>query len=761
MADDLLLEFRGQHALHRGLDLVDAVVDDAVHTDLHVGADGAVSGGVVRADVEADDDRAGGGGKHDVGLVDRADGGVDDADADFLVGELLERRLDRLGAALDVGLDDDVEVLDLALVDACEQILERDLLGGAGIRGHFGLLLAFLHKLTRHAFVVDGVEDVARVRYLAHAGDLHRYGRAGLLDALALVADHRADAADGRAGDDDIALMQGAVLDENGHDRAAALVQPCLDDGAGRGAVRVGAQAEHLGLEGEHLKQLVDAVAGLRGDRNHDRIAAPLLGDQLVFGELLLDLLGVRAGHIHLVDGDDDGDVRGLGVVDGFDRLRLDALGRGDDEDGDVGHHRAAGAHGGKRLVARGVEEGDRRAVDLHDVRADGLRDAAGLTGRDVGVADIVEKRGLAVVDVAHDDDDRGAGLQLGVGIDVVVNQPLLDRDDDLVLYLAAHLHGDKSGGVVVDGVGQARHDAHLDETAHDLGAGLLHADGQLLHGDLVRYLHAGGRLLRDLELEALHLFALLLPALRGGGHLVLALLVFVADLLLAPAALLGLVAGHAVEAFVVFGEIRVGGAAGVDDLLLRHLLRNMGLVGLRLAALLRILLRLLRGLLFGGLRGLLGLPVLLLILSAGGGVGLPGGGLPGGGGIPRFGFRSVLFPFRLLRLFRIGEYLRDASDLVVLGHVFEDDAQLLILQHLHVVLRRRCVLRQDLRDHLGGDAEILCDLMHAVFHQAAHIRSSCLRSICCRGGKRGREALVGDKGDSHRSCPPGCGGKL
>ena len=37
------------------------------------------------------------------------------------------------------------------------------------------------------------------------------------------------------------------------------------------------------------------------------------------------------------------------------------------------------------------------------------LGDAAGLAGDDVGVADLVEQRGLAVVDVTHDGDDRGA----------------------------------------------------------------------------------------------------------------------------------------------------------------------------------------------------------------------------------------------------------------------------------------------------------------------------------------------------------------
>ena len=40
-------------------------------------------------------------------------------------------------------------------------------------------------------------------------------------------------------------------------------------------------------------------------------------------------------------------------------------------------------------------------------VRADVLRDAAGLAGDDVRLPDVVEQRRLAVVDVTHDGDDR------------------------------------------------------------------------------------------------------------------------------------------------------------------------------------------------------------------------------------------------------------------------------------------------------------------------------------------------------------------
>ena len=96
-----------------------------------------------------------------------------------------------------------------------------------------------------------------------------------------------------------------------------------------------------------------------------------------------------------------------LRVVDGLDRLRHDAVVGGDHEDDDVGDVRAAGTHGGERLVARGVDEGDLAAVLVDHRRADVLGDAAGLGRGDAGLADGVEQRRLAVVDVTHDGDDR------------------------------------------------------------------------------------------------------------------------------------------------------------------------------------------------------------------------------------------------------------------------------------------------------------------------------------------------------------------
>ena len=96
---------------------------------------------------------------------------------------------------------------------------------------------------------------------------------------------------------------------------------------------------------------------------HHDGVARPLLGQQAVLGELGHDPGGVGVLAVDLVDGHDDRHLGGLGVVDGLDGLGHDAVVGRHDQHHDVGGVGAAGPHGGERLVARGVDEGDRLAV--------------------------------------------------------------------------------------------------------------------------------------------------------------------------------------------------------------------------------------------------------------------------------------------------------------------------------------------------------------------------------------------------------------
>ena len=140
-------------------------------------------------------------------------------------------------------------------------------------------------------------------------------------------------------------------------------------------------------------------------------------------------------------------------MVDGLLGLRHDAVVGGHDDDGNVGDVGAAGAHLGERLVAGGVEEGDRLAAVLDAPGADHLGDAAGLGVDNVAAADAVEQRRLAVVDVAHDRDHRGARHQVlrGVGLLGLGEHQLLGVRGLLDFQLDALFEGQRLGHFLVE----------------------------------------------------------------------------------------------------------------------------------------------------------------------------------------------------------------------------------------------------------------------------------------------------------------------
>ena len=223
----------------------------------------------------------------------------------------------------------------------------------------------------------------------------------------AAVVDQGAHAAVHGAGDERVPDLQRAVLNQHGRHTAPAFVDLGFQHDPGGEPLRIGLEVLQVGDQENHLEQKIEVGLHLGRNRDRDDVAAPVLGQQALVGERLLDPVELGAGLVDLVDRHHDRDVGRLGVVDGFDRLRHDAVVGRDDQHDDVGRLGAAGAHQGEGLVTRRVEEDDAAPLDVHVVGADVLRDAPGLGGGHIRLADRVEQRGLAVVDVAHDGDHR------------------------------------------------------------------------------------------------------------------------------------------------------------------------------------------------------------------------------------------------------------------------------------------------------------------------------------------------------------------
>src|SRR5215218_7080997 len=520
-AELALLELGGEHALERLLDVLDHLVDDRVQADVHALAGGQVAGGRGRPHGEADDDRAGRGGQGDVVLGDGAGGLVEHTQPHLGHVQLAERVVDRLDRAHHVGLDHQRQLLQLALADPGEQVLQARRPAGGDRR----LALARLPGLTDRAgdpLVGHGPDLVAGAGRRRQADDLHRLRGDGGGDLLAVLVEHGPDPPEGGAGGDRVADVERAPADQDGGDRAAALVQVRLDDRPLGAPVGVGLEVQlDVGDQQDGLDQGVEVLLGLGRDVDELDLAAVLLGHQVVLGELLADPGRVGLGLVDLVDRHHDRHPGRLGVVDRLDRLGHDAVVGGDHQHRHVGDGRAACPHGGERLVARRVDERHQAAVlagtDL--VGADVLGDAAGLGGDHVGVADGVQQLGLAVVDVAHDRHDRRARLQvlLAVGLDVL---PALDLLQDVGLAgvddldPGADLLGEQGDRLVGHRLGGGQHLAHLHEQPDQVAGGLADAVGEVLHGDAAGYPHDAldGDVGRGLDGRRAHGLELLAP---------------------------------------------------------------------------------------------------------------------------------------------------------------------------------------------------------------------------------------------------------
>ena len=87
---------------------------------------------------------------------------------------------------------------------------------------------------------------------------------------------------------------------------------------------------------------------------------------------------------------------------------RHDGVISGNDDDSDIGHLSTTCTHGCESFVTRGIKESNAASIiELYVVSTDVLSDTACLSGNDIGLSDIVEERGLTMVNVSHHGNDR------------------------------------------------------------------------------------------------------------------------------------------------------------------------------------------------------------------------------------------------------------------------------------------------------------------------------------------------------------------
>src|SRR3990172_4264596 len=173
LAQGLLDRLRREHADESLLDVLGELVDDPVGAHVHALALGELLRLGVGTNVEAGDDRVRGRRQHDVRLRDRADPRVDDVDLHLRVSDLPELAQHGLDRALNVGLDDDVELLDAALLQPREEFLQGDaLLRAAGELLGAPTLSAQTREVAGLALVLDDAPVLTGPGRLVEAEDL-------------------------------------------------------------------------------------------------------------------------------------------------------------------------------------------------------------------------------------------------------------------------------------------------------------------------------------------------------------------------------------------------------------------------------------------------------------------------------------------------------------------------------------------------------------------------------------------------------------
>ncbi len=222
-------------------------------------------------------------------------------------------------------------------------------------------------------------------------------------------------------------------------------------------------------------------------DRRHldiQDIAAEFLDHDFVTQEFVPNTVRIRVGPINLIDRNDNRNPCGLSVVERFDGLRLHTVVSGNYENHDIGHLRAARAHGRKGLMPRRIDKGYPLSfgqVDL--VGADVLGDPSGFAARHIRGAQRVQQRCLAVIDMAHDGHHRGARHHILLAVFLAFDADLDIRLRD-ELRLVAEIGDDQFRRVRVDDLVDIRHDVETHQRLDDIDTPYCHPICQIGHRD-------------------------------------------------------------------------------------------------------------------------------------------------------------------------------------------------------------------------------------------------------------------------------------
>ena len=477
--------FRTKFARHFLGDFLGQVINDVVIHHPHLLFIDELACLGIGPHTKADDRRRRGRCQSHIAFRDRANTSVQNAHFNVIIRQIVERRIDRLHTALNIGLHQHWELNNLR-----GKIVEHRVETGRGKRsallGRF--FLAVFSHFASALLIFNHGEVIASTRYAAKAQHFDRGRWASFLHLLALVIDQSPHTPAFRANHESIAALQCAARHQHSGDRTAALIKLSLNHGCIGIAIRTRFQFKQFSLQIDRIEQRIKPSALGRRDLDILNLARHFLDDHFMLKQTAADIVGIGLWLIHFVDRNNHRHASSLCVADRFDGLRHDAIIGGHHKNNDIGDIGTASAHLAKSSVARRIEECDRiAALSFELIATDMLGNPASLALSDIGTAQSIKQAGFAVIDMAHDRNHRRARFQRLFWIVISggdnINVAFRDASD-----IVAKLFDQQFSCISINRLIDGDHHIEIEQRLHQISALFAHPFGQLLNGDRFRH---------------------------------------------------------------------------------------------------------------------------------------------------------------------------------------------------------------------------------------------------------------------------------
>ena len=210
-----------------------------------------------------------------------------------------------------------------------------------------------------------------------------------------------------------ITNFERSILHQNRGDRTTTFIESRFNNRAFSSLVRIGFQLKDFSLQQNHLEQCIEICFLFCRNLNENGIAAPLFRNQLIFGQFLLNPLGVSIGLINFIDCNNQRNTGRLRVADRLFRLRHHAVISSHHKNNNIGDTGTTGTHCGKRFVTGSIKESYFLIFKLNIVSTNMLSDATGLTLGHICFTNGIKQAGFTVIDVTHYRDNRWTGFKI------------------------------------------------------------------------------------------------------------------------------------------------------------------------------------------------------------------------------------------------------------------------------------------------------------------------------------------------------------